>query len=73
MTKEQLDVYKRYTAVMLQSAVDDMKNGFIAQRPYDNACEHCVFSAVCDYIDLGGSGNEVSADMDTLTEAVKNG
>ena len=73
MTKEQLDVYKRYTAVMLQNAVDDMKNGFIAQRPYDNACEHCVFSAVCDYIDLGGSGNKVSADMDTLTEAVKNG
>ncbi len=72
MTKEDLEVYKKYTAAMLRNAVSDMKNGFIAQRPYNEACKYCTFSTVCDYTDLNGEKNKVSADINTLMEAVKN-
>lgn len=72
MTEEQLEVYKKYTAVMLDNAARRMEEGFIAARPYADACKYCAYAAACDYADLDGRENKVKADMDTLTEAIKN-
>ena len=64
INQKQLQIYLDYTQKMLQNAIKDMADGFIAQHPYKSNCDYCDYATVCNYQDLGGKEDSV-ADIDT--------
>lgn len=54
LTRAQLDAYVNYAWRMIEQAGREMADGNACQSPYEDACEYCEFSAVCDFGDLSG-------------------
>lgn len=74
MSEEELEVYLKYTDLMMNNAVREMSNGFISRRPFGKACDFCDFNTICSYKDLSddGVGDDVKVDADALAKAVQN-
>ena len=49
INQKQLQIYLDYTQKMLQNAIKDMADGFIAQHPYKSNCDYCDYATVCNY------------------------
>ena len=69
MTDQQLQVCLDYTQKMLQNAIKDMADGYIAQHPYKSNCDFCDYAEVCNFQDLGGREDSVTdIDCQVLAE-----
>ncbi len=72
LSEEQIDVYLKYTSMLMKSAVKEMTCGFICQNPFGSVCKSCKFSSVCFKNDLSDVDEDSVGKItkQTLWEAV---
>ena len=49
LSEEEMRSMLAYTRLVAEKAVEEIREGYIAPSPTDQACEHCDARAICHY------------------------
>lgn len=54
IAKEDLEVYENYAKKVADNAVDEILEGYIEAKPYENACQYCSYLPICLFEKING-------------------
>ena len=72
LTEDEMQKYLKYSKLISQGCIDEIREGYCTPSPYDGACDYCQYAGMCGFSsNEGGEFRKVSkVDKSTIVEAV---